>query len=134
MSYTEEARKKVQNRITNRMNRISEIKQRMQNRLAFGHDENQNPTNLKSKVIFIVNRAQSIRAKSRQHFSRHKDQWIKTAQERGSRNPEREIFKRQRNRLSRIDKAEHRLIHDAFKEHGQSLPQPRKQNITHEFN
>lgn len=134
ISYIEEARRLVYGRFRNRLIQISRMEQRMKAQLVFGKEKTQNPTDLKSKIHDIVGRTQSVRAKSRKHFSRHKDQWIKRGREKGSQNPEREVFKKQHERLSRIDKAEHRLIHQAFKDHGQSLPQTQKPSLNHDFN
>ncbi len=134
ISYIEEARRRVNDRIRNRLEQLSKTEQKMKLQLVSGRERIQKPTDLKSKVHAIVNRTQSIRTKSRKHFFQHKEQWIKSAQDKESKNPERDVFKKQRERLARIDTAEHRLINEVFKDHGQSLPQTQKPSITQDFN
>lgn len=132
ISYLEEARQRVQNRINTRFKRIPEIGKRLQSN--FVNDQVNTNETLKSKVMSIVDRTQEVRDKARIHFARHKDIWIKKAQQRRSQNPQMDVYQKQRERLSRIDKAEHRLIHQAFKEHGRSIAEEKDQTMTQEFN
>ena len=134
VSYLEEARKKVNSRIKSRLKRISQIEQRMKNRLVQAQEKRRAEFSLKSEVHYIVGRTQNIRARARAHFAKNRDNWIENVRNKGSESPEKEVFQRHHQRLSNIDKAEHRLIHQAFKEHGQSLPETQKRSLTQDFN
>ena len=133
-SFLKEARYKVQGRINTRMKNLSETEHRMLGRVVKGPEYPTSPKDLKSQVHFIVGRTQVIRSKARKHFSRFKNQWIENAGIRGSKSPERDVFKKQRQRLDRIDKAEHRLIHKTFNKHGKSFIQTQQQNLNQDFN
>lgn len=132
-SFLKEARYKVQGRINTRMKNLYETKNRMLDRVVKGREYPTNPKDLKSQVHFIVSRTQAIRSKARKHFFKFKDQWTKNASTRGSNSPERDVFKKQRDRLDRIDKVEHRLIHKAFNEQGKSLIQTQQPNLSQDF-
>ena len=134
VSYLEDARRLVNGRINNRIWRISQIEQRMKNRLVQGREKTRTDFSLKSEVHYIVGRTQTVRAKARAHFAKHRDKWIENARNRGAESPEREVFQKHYQRLSSIDKAEHRLIHQAFKDHGQSFPQKQERSMTQDFN
>ena len=134
VSSVEEARRKVNGRINNRILQISQIEQRMKNRLVQDQEKRRADFSLKSEVHYIIGRTQVARAKARLHFANHRDKWIENARNRGAKSPEREVFQKHYQRLSNIDKAEHRLIHEAFKDHGQSIPHTQKQSMTQDFN
>jgi len=145
ISYTEIARKRVQLRIQGRIKQIGEIERNMQLRitrnaevaqsLQSGSEENihKNSFYLKSDVHLIVARTQMVRAKANAHFANHRDQWIENARKQGAISPERDVFQKQNQRLFRINQAEHRLIHQTFKDHGQSMPQEQTPTIKRDF-
>jgi len=133
VSCLQEARSRVKVRIQTRLNRIPEIGKRMQSSLINNQEHFSQSQDLKSEVQSIVSRTQAIRAKARKHFIGHKKQWIDKAQQKGYQSPEIDVFKKQRDRLDRIDKAEHRLIHKAFNDHGKSFIQNQQQNLSQEF-
>ena len=85
-------------------------------------------------MLDIVSRSQAVREKAKKHFKNQKQQWIKKGRARGAENPEREVFQKQYQRLSRIDTAERQLIDKAFQEHGQSISQIKDQGVSQEFN
>ncbi len=147
ISLMKEARRRVHFRIENRIKRIGQIEDNLQKRLLQNPESHRQKTpdnkqpifnrktlHLKSDVQMLVSRTQKVRNQAREHFNRHMKEWIDRARQRGSENPERDIFQKQLERLSRIDKAEHRLIHQPFKEHGRSIPQFKDKSMTQDFN
>lgn len=132
-SFLKEARYKVHGRINARVKNLSETEYRMVGRVAQGPEYPMKGKDLKTQVHSIVTKTQAIRTKARKHFVDHKKQWINKARQKGSQSPERDVFKKQRDRLDRIDKAEHRLIHKAFNHHGKSFIQTQQQNLSQDF-
>ena len=134
VSYLEESRRRVQSRIQQRMQRINAAGERVQTRLIEDQKTPKLVPELQSEVLKIVERTQEMRKTANRHFNMHRDRWMSHARDRGSDNPEQGIYARHRQRMDRINNAEHNLIHCVFKGHGQSLPEQKEHIFARAFN
>lgn len=142
---TEEARRRVLARNQIRLKRIGEIQKRMQERVAQQVKQKQQNRqsqstkshhktgHLKSDVHLIVARTQNVREKAKTHFNKHRNQWIENAKNRGSQTPEKDVHQKQTQRLTRINQAEHRMIHNTFQKHGRGIPKEQAPAIKRDF-
>jgi len=129
VSYLEEARRRVQSRNQMRVQRINTAAERMQTAVIQGRENGRPGPSLESQVHEIVSRAQEQRAEAKNDFTRNRNHWLNEARDRGSNNPERDMFIRQRERMVQIDRDEHRHIRQAFQKHGKTLPEKQKQTL-----
>ncbi len=78
--------------------------------------------NMMDKASAIQARADRVRIKARTHFNRMKPLFIADAQASGANTPVKEVFDNYRQRLSRIDRAEDRLLSQTFKDQACDRP------------
>jgi hypothetical protein len=134
VSYLEEARRRVQSRNQMRMQRINTAEDRMKLAVIQAQESGRRAPDLESRVLKIVSRAQELRANAKKEFRLNRNRWLHEARERGANNPERAVFTRQRDRMAQIDQDEQKQIRQAFKAHGQALPERQEKALVRDFN
>lgn len=134
VSYLEEARRRVQSRNQIRMQRINTAAERMQANVIQAQESGRRAPDLESRILKIVSRAQELRANTKKEFKLNRNRWLHEARQGGAIHPEREVFTRQRDRMVQIDQDEHKLIRQAFKAHGQALPERPEKTLVRDFN
>jgi len=130
VSYLEEARRRVQSRTQGRMSRINTAAERM---LQAQEVRNRVP-DLQATVLEIVKQTQEKRDKTNRHFNMNRARWVSEEQEKGSDNPEKDVYQRHRQRMVGINDTEHSLIRQAFKDHGHVLPERQEKTFVQNFN
>lgn len=123
ISLTQEAQRRVDQRLMQRLARIERAEGNMLQKLT--RTEKPTFSTLEKDVLNVVARTRQIRIKAAVHFKTHRAEWLRQAEYAEFEKPEAVIGKRYVERLKRIDRAQENLIRQTFQKHGQEIPLPR---------